>query len=54
MDTASVALAERFLPDILPCVVGGDPMVVEGCDEGIARRAGVPPGGGLSYTCGTR
>ena len=38
--------AERLLPDFLPCVVKEDPVVVEGCDEVISRRAGAPWGGG--------
>ena len=38
--------AERFLPDLLPRFVVEDSVVVEGCDEVIPRRAGVPPGGG--------
>ena len=33
---------------------GRDPIVMEGRDEVIPRRAGGPPGGGSSYTCGAR
>ena len=45
-DTAPVVPAERLLPDLLPRVVGEKPVVVEGGDEVIPRRSGVPPGGG--------
>ena len=54
-DAAPVVPAERLLPDLLPRVVGENPVVVEGGDEVIPRQAGVPPGGGgLPYTCGAR
>ena len=53
-DAAAVVPAERLLPDLLPPVVGEDPVVVEGGDEVIPRRAGVSPGGGLPYTCSAR
>ena len=44
-DAAPVVPAERLLPDLPPCVVGENPVVVEGGDEVIPRRAGVPLGG---------
>ena len=50
-DAASVVPAERLLLDLQPRVVGEDPAVVEGCDEVIPRRAGVPPGGVVIYVC---
>ena len=53
-DRASVVPAERFLSDRLPRVVREDPVVLEGRCEVIPRRAGVPLGGGSSYTCGAR
>ena len=53
-DAAPVVPAERLLPDLLPRVVGENPVVVEGGDKVIPRRAGVPPLGGLPYTCGAR
>ena len=53
-DAAPVVPAERFLPDLLPRVVGENPVVVEGGDEVIPRQAGVPLGGVLPYTCGAR
>ena len=40
-DTALIVPTERFQPDRLQRVVGEDPLVVEGCDEVIPRRAGV-------------
>ena len=45
-DAVPVVPAERPLPDVLPRVVGENPVVVEGGDEIIPRRAGVPPGAG--------
>ena len=45
-DAAAVVPADRLLPDLLPRVVGEDPVVVEGGDEVIPRLAGVSPGGG--------
>ena len=45
-DAAPVVPAERLLPDLLPRVVREDPVVVEGGDEVIPRRAGVSRGGG--------
>ena len=45
-DAAPVVPAERLLPDLLPRVVGENPVVVEGGDEVIPRRAGVPLGEG--------
>ena len=45
----SVVPAKLLLPDLLPRVVGKDPVVVEGCDEVIPRQAGVPPGGVVIY-----
>ena len=45
-DAAPVVPAERLLPDLLPRVVGETPVVVEGGDEVIPRRAGVPRWGG--------
>ena len=45
-DVAPVVPAERLLPDLLPCVVGENPVVVEGVNEVIPRRAGGPLGGG--------
>ena len=59
-DAAPVVPAQRLLPNLLPRVVGENPVVVEGGDEVIPRRAGVPPGGGvaiyvwLSVRWGTR
>ena len=51
-DAAPVVPAERLLLDLPPRVNGENPVVVEGGDEVIPRQAGVPPGGGLPYTCG--
>ena len=51
---APVVPAERLLPDLPPRVVGENPVVVEGGDEVIPRRAGVPLGGGLPCICGAR
>ena len=45
-DAAPVVSAERLLPDLMPRVVGEDPVVVEGGDEVIPRPAGVSLGGG--------
>ena len=45
-DVAPVVLAKRLPLDLLPRVVGEDPVVVEGGDEVVSRRAGVPLGGG--------
>ena len=45
-DAAPVVPAGRLLLDLPPRVVGENPVVVEGGDEVIPRRAGVPPGGG--------
>ena len=53
-DAAPLIPVEPLLPDLLPRVVGENPVVAEGGDEVIPRRAGVPPGGGLPYTCGAR
>ena len=53
-DAAPVVPAERLLPDLLPCVVGENPLLVEGGDEASPRRTGVPLGVGLPYTCGAR
>ena len=44
-DAAPVVLAKRLPLDFLPRVVGEDPVVVEGGDEVVSRRAGVPLGG---------
>ena len=44
-DAAPVVLAKRLPLDFLPRVVGEDPVVVEGGDEVVPRRAGVPLGG---------
>ena len=44
-DAAPIVLAERLLSDLLPRVVGENPVVVEGGDEVIPRQA-VPLGGG--------
>ena len=44
-DAAPVVLAKRLPLDLLPRVVGEDPVVVEGGDEVVPRRAGVPLGG---------
>ena len=41
-DAAPVVLAKRLPLDLLPRVVGEDPVVVEGGDEVVPRRAGVP------------
>ena len=53
-DAAPVVPAELLLLDLPPRVVGENPVIVEGGDEVIPRRAGVPPGGGLPYTRGAR
>ena len=44
-DAAPVVLAKHLPLDLLPRVVGEDPVVVEGGDEVVPRRAGVPLGG---------
>ena len=41
-DAAPVVGAKRLKLDLLPRVVGEDPVVVEGGDEIVLRRAGVP------------
>ena len=43
---APVVAAEPLLPDLPPRVVGENPLVVEGGDEFLPRRVGVPLGGG--------
>ena len=53
-DAAPVVPAERLPLDLPPSVVGGNPVVVEGGDEVVPRRAGVPLGGGLPCTRGAR
>ena len=53
-DMAPVVPTERFWSDRLPRVVREGPVVVESRYEVIPRQAGVPLGGGLSYTCGAR
>ena len=45
-DTAPVVPAERPPLDLPPRVVGENPVVVEGGDEVVPRRAVVPLGGG--------
>ena len=45
-DAVPVVPAERLLPDLLPRVVGENPVVVEGGDEVIPRGAGMPLKGG--------
>ena len=45
-DAAPVVPAERLLLDLPPRVVGENPVVVEGGDEVVLRRAGVPLAGG--------
>ena len=49
-DAAPVVLAKRLPLDLLPRVAGEDPVVVEGGDEVVPRRAGVPLGGLAMYT----
>ena len=49
-DAAPVVPAERLLLDLLPRVVGENTVVVEGGDEIIPRRVGVPLGGVAIYT----
>ena len=51
-DTASVVPTESFLPYRLPRVFREDAVVLEGCDEVIRRRAGMPPGGVIIYLRG--
>ena len=48
-DAAPVVPAKRPLPDLLPRVVRENSGVLEGGDEVIPRRAGVPPGGVAIY-----
>ena len=43
-DAAPVVLAKCLPLDFLPRVAGEDPVVVEGGDEVVPRRAGVPLG----------
>ena len=45
-DAAPVVPAERLPLDLPPRVVGENAVVVEGGDEVVPRRAGVPLGGG--------
>ena len=45
VDAAPVVLAKRLPLDFLPRVAGEDSVVVEGGDEVVLRRAGVPLGG---------
>ena len=45
-ETAPVVPAERLPLDLPPRAVGENPVVVEGGDEVVPRRAGVPLGGG--------
>ena len=45
-DGAPLVPAERLPLDLPPRVVGENPVVVEGGDEVVSRRAGVPLGGG--------
>ena len=50
-DAAPVVPAERLLLDLPPCVVGENPVLVEGGDEVIPGQAEVPPSGGAAiYT----
>ena len=44
-DAAPTVPAERLPLDLPPRVVGENPVVVEGGDEVVSRRAGVPLGG---------
>ena len=53
-DAAPVVLAKRLPLDLLPRVVGEDPVVVEGGDEVVPRPGGGAPGGGLPCTRGAR
>ena len=53
-DAALVVPPECLLLDLPPRVIGENPVVVEGDDEVIPPRAGVPLGGGVPYTRGTR
>ena len=53
-DAAPVVPAKRLPLDLLPRVIGEDPVVVEGGDEVFTPRAGVPLGGGLPCTRGAR
>ena len=45
-DAAPVVPAERLPLDLPPRVIGENPVVVEGGDEVVPRRAGVPLGRG--------
>ena len=45
-DAAPVVPAERLLLDLLPRVVRENPVVMEGGNEVVPRRAGLPLGGG--------
>ena len=50
-DAAPVVPAERLPLDLPPRVVGENPVVVEGGDEVVPRRAGIALGGGVTmYT----
>ena len=51
-DAAPVVPAELLLLDIPPRVVGENSVVVQGGDELVPLRAGVPLGGGLPCTRG--
>ena len=53
-DAAPVVPAERLPLDLPRRVVEENPVVVEGGDEVVSRRAGVPLGGGLPCTRGAR
>ena len=53
-DVAPVVPAERLPLDLPQRVVGENPLVVEGGDGVVPRRAGVPLGGGLPCTRGAR
>ena len=48
-DAAPVVPAKRLLLDLPPRVVGENPVVAEGGDEVLPRRAGVPLGGVAMY-----
>ena len=53
-DAAPVVPSERLPLDLPPRVVRENPVVLEGGDEVVACRAGMPLGGGLPYTQGAR
>ena len=53
-NAAPVIPAGRLPLDLPPRVVGENPVVVEGGDEVVPSRAGVPLGGWLPYTRGAR